>query len=127
MRKGFLLLALTIILFQAVIFDGNYRNVATDGDISPSITNRTPTIDISRNDVIDEVLEVISISPPALSGVDEIRFLNGTIGNVATWSSDGTFPQNYTLSLNGYQIQKGVWNSSSESIQISLDSLDVLC
>jgi len=63
-------------------------------------------------------------APPRLSGDNEICFTYGTSGNTATWFTGGTFPQDYTLYLNGVSIQNGVWNSSSESISQLLDTFD---
>ncbi|MGY5880143.1 MAG: NosD domain-containing protein, partial [Candidatus Thorarchaeota archaeon] len=82
-------------------------------------------MDSRGNTAGDAVFVDVYVNPPTLSGNDEISFVHGTSGNIATWTSSGTFPLNYSLFRNGHLIGEGIWNSSSEIFEIYLDSLDV--
>lgn len=99
--------------------------VNLDG-IPEGVHNYTLLIgDIRGNVAVDVVIVEVYVDPPSLDAIDELSIIAGTTGNLAEWWANGTFPLNYSLYLNGNNLRNGIWNSSSEVLQYSLDNLGV--
>jgi hypothetical protein len=100
-----------------IIVDGhplgtfNYTVVVTDG---ASVTAR----DVVLVTVYDGTLPVVGDQP-------NFSYPNGSTGNSITWTPSDTHPVSYEIYLDDVMIRSGAWNSSGESITISVDGHNI--
>ncbi len=66
-------------------------------------------------------LVLIDIIPPTIDSPSDVPYDELSIGHSITWSPDDLHPQSYIIYLDGTPVRSGTWNSSSESITISVD------
>ncbi|MGY5877260.1 MAG: hypothetical protein RTU30_16025, partial [Candidatus Thorarchaeota archaeon] len=60
---------------------------------------------------------------PIIDEPDDFSFGEGETGSSITWNPSDLHPSRYVIFGNGSTIKSGLWNSSSESISVSLDGL----
>ncbi len=63
--------------------------------------------------------------PPTVDGPEDIAYEYGTTGHTITWSPEDLNPHSYAVYRNDTVVRTGVWNTSSETITISIDELAV--
>jgi len=82
-------------------------------------------IDIENNTNSDTVIvTVLDGTPPILNHPDDIEYDEGEIGNSIVWNPQDSYPLNYRILWNETIIKSGSWNTTSETISISVDGLN---
>jgi hypothetical protein len=80
--------------------------------------------DFSLNSAHDTVfVTVYDITPPLLDTPDDIQVDEGSEGNTLNWAAFDLHPSTYMIYREGAMIKSGDWNSSDESISVSIDGL----
>ncbi|MFW9870508.1 MAG: hypothetical protein ACFFEL_12855, partial [Candidatus Thorarchaeota archaeon] len=78
--------------------------------------------DLDSNTAIDTVwVTVIDGTPPVIDSPPDITYDEGSLGGSITWSPTDLHPVSYTIFLDGTPVKSGLWNSSGESISISIN------
>lgn len=82
--------------------------------------------DTSGNSISDEVLVTVIFPPePTIDHPSDQIIPEGSIGNIIDWSPIDLDPSTYEIFLNNVLVKSGLWNSSSETISISIDGLSI--
>ena len=98
--------------------------VSLDGLLLGTYNFTLIVTDVGNNRVADSVLVfVLDGTPPELDHPPDVEFLEGTTGHVVTWYPFDLHPSTYEILKDGHHMRSGAWNSSLESISISLDEL----
>ncbi|MHA1962295.1 MAG: hypothetical protein ACW99U_18985 [Candidatus Thorarchaeota archaeon] len=80
--------------------------------------------DTSGNTASDSVeITVVDTTDPTLSSPDDVQFKEGDSGYNLTWILIDVNPQSYEIFMDLTLIASGLWNSTGETITISLDDL----
>ncbi|TFF93467.1 hypothetical protein EU546_06165 [Candidatus Thorarchaeota archaeon] len=61
---------------------------------------------------------------PAINHPSNIRYSEGSWGNIIEWKPFSDNPSTYEILRNGTPIMSGAWNSSTETISVSVDGLN---
>ncbi len=65
------------------------------------------------------------VTSPDVDHPIDIIYFEGTTGHSIDWTPSDDHPVSYEIFLNGSLVKSGLWNSSSESISILIDGLDL--
>ncbi len=84
-------------------------------------------VDIGGNTVSDQVMVLVisDTTVPSINHPTDIVYTEGATGFLIAWTPYDDHPSEYEVFRNGTLIESGDWNSSTETIQISVDGLDV--
>jgi parallel beta-helix repeat protein len=87
----------------------NYTIVITDDD---------------NHSTADTVLvTVVDTIPPYIDSPDDLTYEEFGTGYSITWNPSDPHPSNYKIYLDGEVYKSGLWNSSSETVTVSVDGL----
>ncbi|MHA2141870.1 MAG: hypothetical protein ACXADC_11360 [Candidatus Thorarchaeota archaeon] len=82
--------------------------------------------DIGLNSANDTVwVEVYDGTAPTIDQPSDSQVSEGTPGNNVTWNPFDLHPSHYEIYLEEVLFKSGLWNSSSESITVSVDGLSL--
>ncbi|MFX1415856.1 MAG: ABC transporter substrate-binding protein [Promethearchaeota archaeon] len=82
--------------------------------------------DLGANSASDVVMvTVIDVTFPTIDSPPDIEYYENDIGNMITWHPYDVNPQSYFIYRNNSILKSGLWNSSSETIEISVDALEL--
>ncbi len=82
--------------------------------------------DAAGNTANDSVsIIVVDNTPPSIDSPADIEFDEGDMGHFVVWDPSDHRPATYEVYLDDILTFSGVWNSSSEKVNISLDELAV--
>ena len=82
--------------------------------------------DGAGNHVSDTVIvELVDTTSPTISGPVDFEYAEFDIGNMIVWYPNDANPKNYVIYFEETPLKFGLWNSSSESIAISVDGLEL--
>ncbi|MFW9964355.1 MAG: hypothetical protein ACFFCX_12365 [Candidatus Sifarchaeia archaeon] len=97
-------------------------SISLDG-LSLGTYNFTALVtDLDSNTARDTVwVTVIDGTPPVVDNPSDITYNEGSPGGTLTWSPTDSHPVIYTIYLDGSPVKTGFWNSSGETISISVD------
>ncbi|MFW9890275.1 MAG: hypothetical protein ACFFER_18985, partial [Candidatus Thorarchaeota archaeon] len=83
-------------------------------------------MDVELNPAIDTVMvSVVDTTIPSLSSPEDIQFKVGATGYSLTWTLQDANPFSYEVFMNSTSIKSGIWNSTGDTVTITLDSLAV--
>lgn len=71
------------------------------------------------------IVTVVDALKPTIDSPHDVVYVVGATGNTIEWSPQDLHPSNYVIYRDGLEIMAGLWNSTSETILISVDGLDV--
>jgi parallel beta-helix repeat protein len=99
--------------------------VNVDGLSSSDHEFKITVSDIAGNNGTDYVLVTVAPDtvPPIVDSPSDLSYTQGETGNSITWTPFDQFPSFYVVLRNGSEVQWGLWNSSSETITVNVDSL----
>ncbi len=99
--------------------------VNVDGLSSGDYEFKITVSDIAGNNGTDYVLVTVAPDtvPPTIDSPSDLSYTQGEMGNDITWTPFDQFPSFYVVLRNGSEVQWGLWNSSSETITVNVDSL----
>ncbi|MDF1537314.1 MAG: hypothetical protein P1Q69_00195 [Candidatus Thorarchaeota archaeon] len=99
--------------------------VNVDG-LSIGVHNYTIEVfDDADNSITDTVLvTVLDVTDPTIDSPDNISYTEGETGFSITWTPFDAFPASYEILRNGTSLRAGQWNTTSETITISVDGLE---
>ncbi|MHA2300263.1 MAG: hypothetical protein ACXACD_04845 [Candidatus Thorarchaeota archaeon] len=82
--------------------------------------------DVGSNSVADTVWVIVSDgTPPTIDSPSDINYNEGEAGSSITWDPSDIHPLNYTIYKDGVPIKSGAWNSSLETITITVEGLSL--
>ncbi len=98
--------------------------VYLDG-LDVSLYNYTIVItDDDGHSTTDTVLvAVVDTISPCIDSPDDLTYEELGTGYSITWNPSDPHPSNYTIYLDGEVYKSGLWNSSSETVTVSVDGL----
>ncbi|MCK5238450.1 MAG: hypothetical protein KAR33_02810 [Candidatus Thorarchaeota archaeon] len=67
----------------------------------------------------------LDMDPPTVNHPVDIAYPLGAFGNWIVWDAEDANPFEYLIYVNDTLLKRGIWNSSSESIIINVDTLSV--
>ncbi len=100
--------------------------ISVDGLIQGSYLYSLKVYDNWGDYTIDNVNVTVSAVeyPIIISNVSDISFEKGMIGNIISWNVTDSFPDEYTITLDGFIEESGQWTSGI-TIDFNVDSLEV--
>ncbi|MFW9965414.1 MAG: hypothetical protein ACFFCX_17710, partial [Candidatus Sifarchaeia archaeon] len=99
-------------------------SIIVDGFAVGNYSYALEVTDIGSNTASDTVFVIVSDGTlPTIDSPIDITYNEGAIGYSITWNPTDLNPQNYTIYRDGVPVKSGLWNSSGESISISVDGL----
>lgn len=113
-------------ILKSGLWNSSTQSISTMVDgLSLGVYNYTLVVtDTYDNIARDEVLvTVIDGYAPILVGALDVTFTEGTTGYNITWSPSDAHPVSYEILFDGSLLRSGLWNSTEESIVVSLDGL----
>ncbi|MHA2192140.1 MAG: hypothetical protein ACXAAR_01795 [Candidatus Thorarchaeota archaeon] len=82
--------------------------------------------DVGSNSVTDTVWVIVSDgTPPTIDSPPDVSYNEGEVGSSITWDPSDLHPLNYTIDKDGIPIKSGTWNSSLETITVSVEGLSL--
>ncbi|MBD3406955.1 MAG: hypothetical protein GF411_12630 [Candidatus Lokiarchaeota archaeon] len=81
--------------------------------------------DQALNSITTDSLFYAETTDPSVDSPSDVIIEIGETGQSITWHPNDDFPEAYQILRNGTVLIEGSWNSSSESITISLDGLSI--
>jgi hypothetical protein len=103
-------------------WDGSNIILSVDG-LDPGLYNYTLIVSnlfgFTRNDSVFVVVE--DTTEPVLTHPDDVEYTEGDQGNEITWTLNDLYPDRYQIHLDGELLQAGAWNSTGESLILSVD------
>jgi hypothetical protein len=117
-------LFLNEILQDSGIWDGSAIAVSVDG-LDPGTYNYTLQVfDSYGNFATDTVLVFAEdTTAPVLNHPADVTYNESDTGNAIEWTMTDLYPATYEISRDNELVISGAWNSSGESVQVSVDSL----
>ncbi len=105
-------------------WNGSDIHVLVDG-LDPGVYNYTIVFfDLSNNSASDIVyVTVVDTTAPTISSPDDIQFIEGSTGNVVTWTVDDFYPAEYEVFIDDTLVEETIWTGTS--IEYTLDALSV--
>ncbi|MHA2198793.1 MAG: hypothetical protein ACXABN_02890 [Candidatus Thorarchaeota archaeon] len=101
-------------------------SIIVDGLTVGSYSYLLEVTDIGALNASDTVLVIVSDGTlPTIDSPIDITYDEGDSGYSITWNPSDLNPQNYTIYRDGLPVKSGLWNSSGESISISVDGLSM--
>jgi hypothetical protein len=113
-------------VFKSGLWNSSLETIAVSVDgLSYGIYIFTIVVmDVGSNTVSSTVwVTVIENSRPLIDSPNDIEYDEFLIGNSITWSPSDSHPLNYTVYLEGEVYKAGAWNSTLETITVSVDGL----
>lgn len=99
-------------------------SISVDGLLVGAYNYTIVVTDVGGNSIRNEVNVIVSDgTPPTIDNPSDIDYNEGQIGNSITWNPSDAYPVGYTIYRDNTPIKSGPWNSTSESISISVDGL----
>lgn len=97
-------------------------SISLDG-LSLGFYNFTAVVtDLDSNTAMDTVwVTVVDGTAPVMDSPDDITYDEGSPGGTIAWNPTDLHPVSYIVYLDGVPVKSGLWNSSGESISISVD------
>ncbi|MFW9843055.1 MAG: hypothetical protein ACFFEV_00605, partial [Candidatus Thorarchaeota archaeon] len=92
---------------------------------SNSIALQIEATDQAMNTGISEVLSLVDTINPLVTEPVDITYNEGETGNTIIWTPSDSFPDSYQIIKDGTTLKTGQWNTSSESVSIIVDSLEI--
>ncbi len=98
--------------------------VSVDG-LTTGVWNFTIIVyDTNDNTASDTVMvTVYDDTAPVLDSPDDFEVIEGSVGTMLSWSPFDLHPSNYVIYREDLAVKSGLWNSSTESISISMNGL----
>jgi parallel beta-helix repeat protein len=69
------------------------------------------------------IIKILDDIDPIIDNPSDIAYTESETGHEITWNPSDDTPMSYSILRNGTEIAFGIWNSTSESITISVDGL----
>jgi parallel beta-helix repeat protein len=105
-------------------WSGSIIQISIDGLALGHYSYNIVVFDTSGNTASDSVeITVVDTTDPTLSSPDDVQFKEGDSGYNLTWILIDVNPQSYEIFMDLTLIASGLWNSTGETITISLDDL----
>ncbi|MFW9965266.1 MAG: hypothetical protein ACFFCX_16960, partial [Candidatus Sifarchaeia archaeon] len=97
-------------------------SISLDG-LSIGIYNYVIVVtDVGDNTAMDTVtVTVVDATSPTINSPSDVDYPEFDVDNSISWNPNDANPKNYTVLLDGVPARSGSWNSSSESVSISVD------
>ncbi|MFX1368974.1 MAG: hypothetical protein ACFFAY_10275 [Promethearchaeota archaeon] len=112
------------VTIESGAWNGTNLEVRLDGLALGAYTFSLFVNDTSGNSAEDGVIVTIAdLITPTIDHPADIWYLEGSLGNMITWSPDDLFPTEYSVFVNGVEAESEDWDGSS--ISYSADGLAV--
>jgi parallel beta-helix repeat protein len=107
-------------------WDGSNIQISVDG-LDLGTYNYTLVVSDTSNNIASStvLVSVVDTINPVVSNLGDIQFEIGTIGHNLTWTLEDSNPFSYEVFINSTSVFSGAWNSTGETVTITLDSFDV--
>ncbi|TXT54505.1 MAG: hypothetical protein BAJATHORv1_60001 [Candidatus Thorarchaeota archaeon] len=120
----------TIFLNDTIIRQGNWNE--TTEEIIVNLSNHElgcynytlRIFDIDDNSAVSDILVFVNdLTSPEINHLDSYHMVETTEGHYIEWQGSDLHPNKYTIFLNGSIVIDQAWNSSSELLRYSIDTL----
>ncbi|MHA2056608.1 MAG: hypothetical protein ACXACG_06660 [Candidatus Thorarchaeota archaeon] len=99
-------------------------SISVDGHQVGTYNYTIRVFDVGSSSVSNTVLVIVQDgTPPTIDSPEDINYIEGETGNSITWNPSDLYPISYEIYRDGVLVRSGVWNSSSETISVSVDGL----
>ncbi|MFX0055798.1 MAG: hypothetical protein ACFFAX_16065, partial [Promethearchaeota archaeon] len=101
-------------------------SILVEGESLGEFNYTIEVTDVGSNSVTDTVWVIVSDgTPPTIDSPTDVSFNEGETGIGITWDPTDLHPLNYTIYRDGVPIKSGTWNSSVETIAVSVEGLSL--
>jgi parallel beta-helix repeat protein len=69
------------------------------------------------------IVDAVDSISPTIDSPEDIEYVAGSTGNNIVWAGSDSFPASYEIFIDSESTKIGAWNSSTESITVSVDGL----
>jgi len=105
---------------------GEFISISVDGLLVGVYNYTISVLDVGGNIDTDNVfVYVLDGTSPTIDTPGDINYNEGDAGGSITWDPSDTYPTSYEIFRNEILVKSGLWNSSSETISISVTGLSV--
>ena len=100
--------------------------ISVDGHETGTYNYTLEVTDFAGNRATDEVMVTVvdDTTSPSIDTPADIEYEESTTGHFIIWNPSDIHPVHYAIYFEGSLVKSGAWNSSSETITISVDGLD---
>lgn len=99
-------------------------SVSVDGHQFGSYNYTVLVIDVGGSSARDTVFVYVQDGTgPIIDSPADVLYIEGETGHTISWNPSDLHPASYEIFRDGLVVKSGVWNSSSETISISVDGL----
>jgi hypothetical protein len=99
-------------------------SVSVDGHQVGTYNYTIRVLDIGGSDASDTVFVFVQDGTmPTIDSPTDFSYVEGETGNSITWNPSDPYPAGYEIFRDGVLVKSGAWNSSGETISISVDGL----
>ena len=113
-------------LIDSGTWDGSDIVVVVDGLDFGTYNFTLVVSDTSNNNASSTVMVlVVDTINPVINSLEDIQFTIGTTGQSLTWTLQDTNPFSYEVVIDLVSVASGTWNSTGETVTITLDTLIV--
>ncbi|MHA2265945.1 MAG: DUF2341 domain-containing protein, partial [Candidatus Thorarchaeota archaeon] len=105
-------------------WDGSDVGISVDGLDPGSHSFTLQIFNTLGYSLIDSVtVNVEDTTDPVLTHPESVEYTEGTPGNTIEWTMDDLYPSSYELHIDSDLLLSGDWNTTGESLTISVDGL----
>jgi hypothetical protein len=111
-------------LHENETWDGSEISISVDG-LDPGTYNLTIQVFDTHNAYVTDTVYVTveDTTNPIIDHPPDVTYNETDTGNTIQWNPTDLYPASYVIMLDNEQLSSGTWNTSGESIQISIDGL----
>lgn len=100
--------------------------INVDGLLAAEYNYTILVTDMGGNTAVDEVIvTVVETTSPSIDSPEDIEYAEFDTGNMIVWHPNDANPKSYVMYFEETPLKSGLWNTSSESISISVDGLSL--
>jgi hypothetical protein len=115
---------LNFAILDNITWDGSDVGISVDGLDPGSHSYTLQIFNTFGYSLIDSVtVNVEDTTDPVLTHPESVEYTEGTPGNTIEWTMDDLYPSGYELHIDGDLLLSGDWNTTGESLTISVDGL----
>ncbi|MHA1248303.1 MAG: right-handed parallel beta-helix repeat-containing protein [Candidatus Thorarchaeota archaeon] len=110
---------------ESGVWNGGKITVTVDGLAAGTYNYTLVVYDEAGHSAADTVFVIVLADgdPPTIDHPTDIEYIEGTTGNVVTWSPSDAHPDRYEVYRNGTLVESGAWDGGQ--ITVNVDGLGI--